>query len=179
MASNQGKRRHNFRLSYAQDVGSSIDPNMEDVVGWEHDLQGTAPFLRHMTTDDSTFHTGAIPEAIPEDLDQEELEVYAAYAEEQASLFSHAQDTADCGTRCTVDWEQDLRGMAPFLRCMMTDGSSLSTEIPEDLDAELEEYIADAEAQALAAELEQYADQIFSISDDEVGGLEETSMDMT
>jgi hypothetical protein len=34
-------RKHSYRLSYNFEVGSSIDPNMEDVPGWEAELQGT------------------------------------------------------------------------------------------------------------------------------------------
>ncbi|KAI0938667.1 hypothetical protein AcV5_000294 [Taiwanofungus camphoratus] len=56
------RQQHQYRLSYAYDVGSSFDPDMEDVNEWEHDLQELQPI--------STF---------PEDLEDEEL---AAYAEE-------------------------------------------------------------------------------------------------
>ena len=35
------KTYHSYRLSYAHEVGSSFDPDMEDVGGWEHELRGT------------------------------------------------------------------------------------------------------------------------------------------
>ncbi|KAI0711271.1 hypothetical protein C8Q76DRAFT_622983 [Earliella scabrosa] len=37
------KERHGYRLSYACDVGSSFDPDMEDPKEWEDELQGIAP----------------------------------------------------------------------------------------------------------------------------------------
>ena len=43
MASARHKQQHNFRLSYQLEVGSSVDPDMEDISGWEHELQGSIP----------------------------------------------------------------------------------------------------------------------------------------
>jgi hypothetical protein len=40
MQSVERKQQHEYRLSYQQDVGSSFDPDMEDVGQWERDLQG-------------------------------------------------------------------------------------------------------------------------------------------
>ena len=40
MASAKHKQQHNFRLSYQLEVGSSFDPDMEDISRWEHELQG-------------------------------------------------------------------------------------------------------------------------------------------
>lgn len=48
MASARNKQQHSFRLSYQLEVGSSVDPDMEDISRWEHELQGptpTAPFV--------------------------------------------------------------------------------------------------------------------------------------
>ena len=39
MASVNRKTQYSYRLSYAQDVGSSFDPDMEDVAEWESDLR--------------------------------------------------------------------------------------------------------------------------------------------
>jgi hypothetical protein len=39
MTSNRHKERHNYHLSYTQDVGSSLDPDMEDVGRWEQELR--------------------------------------------------------------------------------------------------------------------------------------------
>ena len=43
MASARHKQQHNFRLSYQLEVGSSVDPDMEDISRWEHELQGRIP----------------------------------------------------------------------------------------------------------------------------------------
>ena len=43
MASARHKQQHTFRLSYQLEVGSSIDPDMEDISRWEHELQGLMP----------------------------------------------------------------------------------------------------------------------------------------
>jgi len=48
MASARHKQQHNFHLSYQLEVGSSIDPDMEDISRWERELQGLAliaPFV--------------------------------------------------------------------------------------------------------------------------------------
>ena len=42
MASANRKQQHAYRVSYALDVGSSFDPDMEDLAEWERDLQGKA-----------------------------------------------------------------------------------------------------------------------------------------
>ena len=43
MASAKHKQHHSFRLSYQLEVGSSVDPDMEDISCWESELQGLAP----------------------------------------------------------------------------------------------------------------------------------------
>ncbi|KAI1798127.1 hypothetical protein LXA43DRAFT_10069 [Ganoderma leucocontextum] len=58
------KQRHAYRLSYAHDVGSSFDPDMEDPQSWETELNVPAPYSTE-----------------PDDLLDEELEAYAAEAE--------------------------------------------------------------------------------------------------
>lgn len=35
------KAKHAYRISYALDVGSSFDPDMEDVDVWEAELNGS------------------------------------------------------------------------------------------------------------------------------------------
>ena len=40
MASARHRQQHSFRLSYQLEVGSSVDPDMEDISCWEHELQG-------------------------------------------------------------------------------------------------------------------------------------------
>ncbi|KAK0227830.1 hypothetical protein IW262DRAFT_1292761 [Armillaria fumosa] len=36
-----GQTRHAYKLSYANEIGSSLDPHMVDVGAWEAGLQGT------------------------------------------------------------------------------------------------------------------------------------------
>ena len=43
MASAKHKQQHNFRLSYQLEVGSSVDPDMEDISHWEQELEGQIP----------------------------------------------------------------------------------------------------------------------------------------
>jgi len=40
MANSTRKERHSYRVSYAQEVGSSFDPDLEDVATWEQELAG-------------------------------------------------------------------------------------------------------------------------------------------
>jgi hypothetical protein len=43
MANATRKQTHSYRVSYAQEVGSSYDPDMEDASRWEEELtMGTA-----------------------------------------------------------------------------------------------------------------------------------------
>ena len=44
MANATRKERHSYKLSYAQEVGSSIDPDLEDVARWEQELAGAYLF---------------------------------------------------------------------------------------------------------------------------------------
>ena len=36
------KSQHSYRVSYALEVGSSFDPDLEDMAKWEEELHGTA-----------------------------------------------------------------------------------------------------------------------------------------
>lgn len=49
MASARHKQQHTFRLSYQLEVGSSIDPDMEDISRWERELQGLTPAVPSVT----------------------------------------------------------------------------------------------------------------------------------
>lgn len=40
MQSANHKKKHSYRVSYAIEVGSSFDPDMEDASAWECELQG-------------------------------------------------------------------------------------------------------------------------------------------
>ena len=80
------KKTHAYRLSYSHDVGSSFDPDMEDVSLWESELQGLFLYFRRASMDLKCLLDLA-PDShcvTPEDLEQEELEAYAAeYARTQ------------------------------------------------------------------------------------------------
>ena len=44
------KQKHSFRVSFAYEVGSSFDPDMDKADEWEHELKGSlinclCPFL--------------------------------------------------------------------------------------------------------------------------------------
>ena len=41
------RTRHAYRLSYSLEVGSSFDPDLEDVDAWESELRGTSLFALH------------------------------------------------------------------------------------------------------------------------------------
>ena len=42
IASASQKHRYSYRLSFQNEVGSSIDPDLEDIAAWERSLQGTS-----------------------------------------------------------------------------------------------------------------------------------------
>ncbi|XP_006463779.1 hypothetical protein AGABI2DRAFT_187264 [Agaricus bisporus var. bisporus H97] len=64
---------HQFRLSYAQEVGSSFDPDIEDVNEWENLIQDNR-------------QQNVIPEENIDDFDDDELEAYAEECARQAAL---------------------------------------------------------------------------------------------
>jgi len=39
------KLEHGYRLSYAREVGSSFDPDMEDMEDWIHEFQVSHPLV--------------------------------------------------------------------------------------------------------------------------------------
>jgi hypothetical protein len=41
------KDRHSYKVSYAHEVGSSFDPDMEDIHDWEQELAGALTALFH------------------------------------------------------------------------------------------------------------------------------------
>ncbi|KAG2068533.1 hypothetical protein BDR04DRAFT_1232758 [Suillus decipiens] len=111
IANTAHKQNHSYRLSYSYDVGSSFDPDMEDVNRWESELQEMPPDSYSVT---------------PEDLEQEEIEAYAA---EYASL----QELSDLGV--SVDdfsaWS-DIEDI-PVSSSQMTDKAERSSE-DQDMD---------------------------------------------
>lgn len=105
------KQNHSYRLSYSYDVGSSFDPDMEDVNRWESELQAMPPDSYSVT---------------PEDLEQEEIEAYAAE-------YENLQELSDLGV--TVDdfsaWS-DIED-TPVPSSQMTDKAGRSSE-DDDMD---------------------------------------------
>ncbi|KAI0777760.1 hypothetical protein BD413DRAFT_519350 [Trametes elegans] len=89
------KERHAYRVSYACDVGSSFDPDMEDPGSWESELQNSA----------------AVGSVTPDDLLDEELEAYAAEADlnlddlpiDEIFAFSDYEDGGPSGPDDDVD----------------------------------------------------------------------------
>jgi hypothetical protein len=83
------KRKHSYRLSYACEVGSSLDPDMEDIGQWEDELRGKRFVMRPFSPASKhgpIFFTGEPPNTntTPHDRDDDELQ---AYAEEYAALL--------------------------------------------------------------------------------------------
>jgi len=66
MASARQKQQHNFRLSYQLEVGSSADPDMEDISRWEYELQ---------VSPEKTLPD--LAQDVPEEFDDEVLAQYA------------------------------------------------------------------------------------------------------
>jgi len=75
MAQTNRKTDHSYRLSYAQEVGSSFDPDIEDVAEWENEIH------------DDSKHTQSLS---PADLEDEELEAYAEECARQAAVEEFA-----------------------------------------------------------------------------------------
>lgn len=86
------KQKHQYKLSYQHDVGSSFDPELEDVVEWEEALKGTWHIHCSSVCTHINLHSCLAPQPIstePDDLFEEEL---AAYAEEYELLHDLAAD---------------------------------------------------------------------------------------
>ena len=92
MADTSRKQKHAYRVSYAIEVGSSFDPDLEDAGSWEQELAGLPlPFVGPMQLLLYFPLIGgtriALPKSIsqlegedvltPDDLDLEELQEYA------------------------------------------------------------------------------------------------------
>ncbi|KAH9171092.1 hypothetical protein EDB89DRAFT_1194602 [Lactarius sanguifluus] len=97
IASASQKHRYSYRLSFQNEVGSSIDPDMEDIAAWERSLQ----------------------ELPPSEFDEEEIAERAAQAEEaelwaELDLEAGAHDifsptnVLDTGTRVNRDEDVDM-----------------------------------------------------------------------
>ncbi|KAG1771990.1 hypothetical protein EV702DRAFT_1134966 [Suillus placidus] len=111
IANTAHKQNHSYRLSYSYDVGSSFDPDMEDVNRWESELQEMPPDSYSVT---------------PEDLEQEEIEAYAAD-------YANVQELSDLGV--SIDdfsaWS-DIED-TPLPSSQITDKAGRSSE-DQDMD---------------------------------------------
>ncbi|PPQ78246.1 hypothetical protein CVT25_011705 [Psilocybe cyanescens] len=130
------KQTHSYRLSYAQEVGSSFDPDIEDVSSWEAELSAvnsaesrgeTIPYAS--TSGGSSTAFSSWPESeefeedfvTPVDLDEEEL---AEYAEE---YYARHEAVADF-----EDLPEELLGWTGDVDSEPTTPSSIQREIVED-----------------------------------------------
>ncbi|KAH6908811.1 hypothetical protein BKA70DRAFT_1103199 [Coprinopsis sp. MPI-PUGE-AT-0042] len=100
MADVNRRTLHSYRVSFQQEVGSSFDPDMEDVSRWEEDLQGTLPSVvqpdsplksqvHPLSLSASTIMQASHSDDAPGDFDPAELEdeELDSYAEEYARLM--------------------------------------------------------------------------------------------
>ncbi|KZT10330.1 uncharacterized protein LAESUDRAFT_734818 [Laetiporus sulphureus 93-53] len=106
VSSSKRKQQHQYRLSYAYDVGSSFDPDMENGAEWEHELDER----------EAEQAQGAhIVRTTPADLDEEELVEYAEYYElhledlRPEDLFS-VSDVEDYGVSEDADENTSPKG---------------------------------------------------------------------
>ncbi|KAN0136836.1 hypothetical protein V8E53_005277 [Lactarius tabidus] len=76
IASASQKHRYSYRLSFQNEVGSSIDPDLEDIAAWERSLQ-----------DPPVVYESDLP---PSEFDEEEIAERAAQAEE-AELWAELE----------------------------------------------------------------------------------------
>ncbi|KAG6901924.1 hypothetical protein C0995_006635 [Termitomyces sp. Mi166 len=74
------KARHSYRLSYAEEVGSSFDPDLEDPEEWENELTASGSGRSSLDVSEDA------EEPTPDDLDDEELEAYAEEYARRAAL---------------------------------------------------------------------------------------------
>ncbi|KAH9077935.1 hypothetical protein EDB83DRAFT_2216629 [Lactarius deliciosus] len=97
IASASQKHRYSYRLSFQNEVGSSIDPDMEDIAAWERSLQDLPP---------SEFDEEEIAERAAE---AEEAELWAELDLEAGAhdVFSPS-DVLDTGTRVNRDEDVDM-----------------------------------------------------------------------
>ena len=90
MQSTNHKKNHSYRVSYALEVGSSFDPDMEDPSTWESELHGKSKLGRlpfrvplFALPDQKSNSTGPTPD------DLEEAE-FLEYAEKCAAIADFA-----------------------------------------------------------------------------------------
>ncbi|THH16606.1 hypothetical protein EW146_g4067 [Bondarzewia mesenterica] len=102
MASANRKRQHQYRVSYQLDVGSSFDPDMEDVGEWERQLGVFA----HAP---SCLVSSSLPHPTPDLDNEEEAAALAQYAEEcelLEDLEAHADEIFSLSDLDDVDLDE-------------------------------------------------------------------------
>ncbi|RDB27481.1 hypothetical protein Hypma_003860 [Hypsizygus marmoreus] len=77
------KEKHSYRVSYAHDVGSSFDPDMDNVDEWEDELG--EPHNTHARPSSGQSEQPQT-ELTPVDLEDEELEAYAEECARRAAI---------------------------------------------------------------------------------------------
>ncbi|KAG6856927.1 hypothetical protein H0H87_012178 [Tephrocybe sp. NHM501043] len=79
MSNANRKARHSYRISYADDVGSSFDPDIEKADEWEHELTVSGSYSNTEVSQETE-------DLMPIDLHDEELEAYAEECARRAVL---------------------------------------------------------------------------------------------
>ncbi|KAF8970069.1 hypothetical protein BDZ97DRAFT_1652738 [Flammula alnicola] len=108
MANTNRKQSYSFKVSYAQEVGSSFDPDIEDVNSWEQELAASNFADYHGASMPIASTSASAPpselhwleeeepeELTPVDLDDEELEAYAEECAQRAALADFEDIPAD------------------------------------------------------------------------------------
>ncbi|KAH9063252.1 hypothetical protein EDB87DRAFT_1575644 [Lactarius vividus] len=106
IASASQKHRYSYRLSFQNEVGSSIDPDMEDIAAWERSLQDGSPVVYESDLPPSEFDEEEIAERAAQ---AEEAELWADLELEAGvhDVFS-SSDVLDTGTRVNRDEDVDM-----------------------------------------------------------------------
>lgn len=127
IASASQKHRYSYRLSFQNEVGSSLDPDLEDIAAWERSLHGTTARSHpdQGILGGSTCILGNDPPVVyesdfpPSEFDEEDIVERAAQAEE-AELWADLElevgaqdvfslgDILDTGTQVNRDEDVDM-----------------------------------------------------------------------
>jgi len=107
IASASQKHRYSYRLSFQNEVGSSIDPDLEDIVAWERSLQdGDSPVVYESDLTHSEFDEEEIAERAAQ---AEEAELWADLELEAGThdVFSFTE-ILETGTQANRDGDVDM-----------------------------------------------------------------------
>ena len=91
MLADRRKEAYNARLMYELEVGSSVDPNMEDIDGLEREL-GTVPKLEETSPQPLTADFGVLDDLLLEDDEERLAELYQQRLEGEEDEFANEFD---------------------------------------------------------------------------------------